>query len=107
MRAAINYHYEEVVKWLVLYGALSRRGVSIDDATMRNDLGRIPARYAYDFTGWGYDKRLNLLSWAQDAVIIHDNLQLFLLLCFVVIQIIITKQEANKCNYHAQYRHSL
>jgi len=63
----------EVVKWLILHGALSRSNNDdsvIDDHTMRMDLAQAH--------GWDCDKRLKILSWAQDVVTTHDKLKLFL-----------------------------
>ena len=72
--AFYNEHFE-VVQWLIRNGALSvssdNAGV-IDDATMRRDL--YPQRV---FENWSYDRRLTVLSWAQDAVTNHDNVELF------------------------------
>mmetsp|Transcript_32990 Transcript_32990/g.38005 ORF Transcript_32990/g.38005 Transcript_32990/m.38005 type:complete len:341 (+) Transcript_32990:56-1078(+) len=69
---ALKNGHEKLVKWLIRNGALSRDGAIIDDMTMRNDL----CEDYYE--KWNCDKRLNLLSWAQDAVTIHDHFGLFL-----------------------------
>ena len=73
--ALYNEHFA-VAQWLIRNGALSvssdDAGV-IDDATMRRDL--YPQRV---FENWSYDRRLTVLSWAQDAVTNHANVELFL-----------------------------
>ena len=72
--ALFKGHFE-VAKWLILNGALAPHvdvfSGSIDDMIMRRDLS-YESNYVDD------DKRLALLSWAQDAVTTHDNFQLFL-----------------------------
>ena len=72
--ALYNEHFE-VAQWLIRNRALSLSsddaGV-IDVATMRRDL--LPHRI---FENWSYDRRLTVLSWAQDAVTNHDNVELF------------------------------
>ena len=68
-----NGHFH-VAQWLILNEVLSARnyyGV-IDDTIMRNNL--YPTGYFF----WKDDKRLPLLSWAQDAVTTHNNFNIFL-----------------------------
>ena len=61
---ALYNDYMEVGKRLILNGALFSRynGVVIDARIMRNDLRPVSGIV------WNDDKRLSLLSWAQDAV---------------------------------------
>ena len=72
---ALHNMHEDIVKWMLPNGAFSSRdeedGV-IDDAILRNNL-----RPVRGFP-WFNDKRLILLSWAQDAVAIHATFQFFL-----------------------------
>ena len=71
LRIALNSGHFDVVYWLVRNRALALRddvaGGDIDDAIMRRDLLPI-----HDST----DKREDILAWAQDAVITHDNFQI-------------------------------
>lgn len=66
---ALYNNYVEVGKRLILNGALFSRynGVVIDARIMRNDLRPVSGIV------WNDDKRLSLLSWAQDAVTTHEN----------------------------------
>ena len=72
---ALHNMHEDIVKWMLPNGAFSSQdeedGV-IDDAILRNNL-----RPVRSFP-WFDDKRLIVLSWAQDAVAIHATFQLFL-----------------------------
>ena len=73
LRIALHNGHVDVWKWLILNEVLSARnyyGV-IDDTLIRNNL--CPTRYS-----WQDDERLNVLSWAQDAVSTHDNFKVFL-----------------------------
>ena len=78
LRKALHANHFHVVQWLIRNGALALSndvdGV-INDATMRNDLR--PSKHRTR-RKWDYDKRLPILAWAQDAIAILDNVQLFL-----------------------------
>ena len=72
-----NGHFH-VAQWLTRNGALSSPrdavdGGSIDARVVRNDLDPNKPHYP-----WDYDKRLPILSWAQDAVTNYDNIKEFL-----------------------------
>ena len=72
-----NGHFH-VAQWLTRNEALSSPrdavdGGGIDDRVVRNDLDPNKPHYP-----WRYDKRLPILSWAQDAVTNHDNIKEFL-----------------------------
>ena len=83
---ALFYSWEynkDVVQWLILNGALApprdaaaTDGDVIDDITMRNSLH--PPGWDPLAIDWAEDNRLAILSWAQDAVTNHDNVQVFL-----------------------------
>ena len=74
LHTALLRGYFDVVHWLILNGALASRDdvdiCIIDDIVMRRDLGQ--------HDSWSEDKRLPILSWAQDAITTHDMIQLFL-----------------------------
>ena len=73
LRIALEFGFENIVKWMILNEALSTRYDDVFDATMmRNHLGQA------SHSNWEDDKRLAILSWAQGAITIHDNFQLFL-----------------------------
>ena len=74
--ALFNDHFD-VIQWLILNGALSSpdddvNGGGIDDAILRRDLRQ------EDDDNWDHDRRLNVLSWARNAVIIYNDIQLLL-----------------------------
>ena len=76
LRRALQRGHVDVAKWLIRNDALSsprddNAGGDIDDEIMRRDLD--PRDW-----DWVDDHRSALLSWAQDAVTAHDNIQLFL-----------------------------
>ena len=77
LRIALHNGHFHVIYWLILVGALAPRndvdGGGIDNMLMRRELR--------DETGrnWRADKRLPILSWAQDAVATHANVVQLLL----------------------------
>ena len=75
LRAAVDGGHEEIVQWLILHDALSyspRQDSDIEETMIRYNLCPLP-EYP-----WEYDKRRKVLSWARDAVSLHDNFQVVL-----------------------------
>ena len=73
LRAALRNDHDSIVHWLILNGALFLLDDSnIDDTMLRNHLYPIP------WFPMDYDRRLNVLSWAKNAVTVHDNFKIFL-----------------------------
>ena len=76
LRVALYDNHFEVVQWLIRNGALTPPrdggGGGIDNMVMRRDLGQNHYENQQD------DRRLTVLLWAQDAVTLHDNVQLCL-----------------------------
>ena len=73
LRIALIRERIEVVKWLLMKGALAPRddNAGIDDMVVRRDLCQ--------YSNWCDGRRLSLLSLARDAVATHDNSLILLL----------------------------
>ena len=77
LHVALFNNHVDVVQWLILNGALSSprddvNGGGIDDAIVRREFRIGVAWY------WEDDERLEILSWARNAVKIYNNIQLLL-----------------------------
>ena len=80
LRTALYNDHGDTWKWLVLNEALSSSRAAdggIDDMIMRRDFCQVQGQGQVGDV-WFDERRLALLSWAQDAVTTHDNFQLFL-----------------------------
>ena len=76
LRAALNQGHDDVAKWLLPNRALTPRDDGeIDDALLRHELNPAMNTFAEK---WCDDKRLTVLSWARDAVTIHEIVMLLL-----------------------------
>jgi len=73
VRVALHYDHVDVVRWLILNGALSPNDdVVMNNTMMRNDLNQEIGDY------WRDDKRLTVLSWAQHFVAAYEKVNIFL-----------------------------
>ena len=73
MCIALHHEHFEVAKWLILNGALaSNDDGAVDNLILRNDLNQAVDEY------WMDDKRRTVLTWAQNTVAAHINVELFL-----------------------------